>query len=121
MKARVAVVVMSKLLFGAGSVVAALTAGRGLLPYAALGFVCLAFGLVIAVVMVLGFLGGYLAPVLIATGSANHIGLFSYYAVLNAAAPHAAHATRPRACRGSLPRAGRARFPRRSGRTGPRQ
>lgn len=34
---------------------------------------------------VLGFLGGYLAPVLISTGSANHIGLFSYYAVLNAA------------------------------------
>ena len=34
---------------------------------------------------VLGFLGGYLAPVLIATGSANHISLFSYYAVLNAA------------------------------------
>lgn len=34
---------------------------------------------------VLGFLGGYLAPVLIATGSANHVGLFSYYAVLNAA------------------------------------
>lgn len=34
---------------------------------------------------VLGFLGGYLAPVLISTGSANHIGLFTYYAVLNAA------------------------------------
>ena len=34
---------------------------------------------------VLGFLGGYLAPVLISTGSANHVGLFSYYAVLNAA------------------------------------
>ncbi|MEO6171648.1 MAG: DUF2339 domain-containing protein, partial [Arenimonas sp.] len=34
---------------------------------------------------VLGFLGGYLAPVLISTGSGNHIALFSYYAVLNAA------------------------------------
>jgi uncharacterized membrane protein len=34
---------------------------------------------------VLGFLGGYLAPVLISTGSANHVGLFSYYALLNAA------------------------------------
>jgi uncharacterized membrane protein len=34
---------------------------------------------------VLGFLGGYLAPVLISTGSANHVALFSYYAVLNAA------------------------------------
>ncbi len=34
---------------------------------------------------VLGFLGGYLAPVLISTGSGNHIALFSYYALLNAA------------------------------------
>ncbi len=34
---------------------------------------------------VLGFLGGYLAPVLISTGSANHVALFSYYSVLNAA------------------------------------
>ncbi|HTD29003.1 MAG TPA: DUF2339 domain-containing protein, partial [Xanthomonadaceae bacterium] len=33
----------------------------------------------------LGFLGGYLAPVLISTGSSNPVGLFSYYAVLNAA------------------------------------
>ena len=34
---------------------------------------------------VLGFLGGYLAPVIISTGSADHIALFTYYAVLNAA------------------------------------
>jgi uncharacterized membrane protein len=34
---------------------------------------------------VLGFLGGYLAPVLISTGSSNHVALFSYYALLNAA------------------------------------
>lgn len=33
----------------------------------------------------LGFLGGYLAPVLLSTGSGNHVALFSYYAVLNAA------------------------------------
>ena len=33
----------------------------------------------------LGFLGGYLAPVLISTGSNNPVGLFSYYAVLNLA------------------------------------
>ena len=33
----------------------------------------------------LGFLGGYLAPVLISTGSGNHVVLFSYYALLNAA------------------------------------
>lgn len=31
-----------------------------------------------------GFCGGYLAPVLISTGSGNHVALFSYYAVLNA-------------------------------------
>ena len=34
---------------------------------------------------VLGFVGGYLAPVLISTGTGNHVALFSYYAVLNAA------------------------------------
>ncbi|PZO05083.1 MAG: DUF2339 domain-containing protein [Lysobacteraceae bacterium] len=34
---------------------------------------------------VLGFTGGYLAPVLLSTGSGNHVALFSYYAVLNAA------------------------------------
>jgi uncharacterized membrane protein len=34
---------------------------------------------------VLGFAGGYLAPVLISTGTGNHVALFSYYAVLNAA------------------------------------
>ena len=33
----------------------------------------------------LGFVGGYLAPVLISTGSNNPVGLFSYYAALNAA------------------------------------
>lgn len=34
---------------------------------------------------VLGFIGGYLAPVLLSTGSGNHVALFSYYAVLNTA------------------------------------
>ena len=34
---------------------------------------------------VLGFIGGYLAPVLLSTGSGNHVALFSYYAVLNLA------------------------------------
>ncbi|MCX7032866.1 MAG: DUF2339 domain-containing protein [Arenimonas sp.] len=34
---------------------------------------------------VLGFIGGYLAPVLLSTGSGNHVALFGYYAVLNAA------------------------------------
>ncbi|MEO8000939.1 MAG: DUF2339 domain-containing protein [Arenimonas sp.] len=36
-------------------------------------------------IAVLGFLGGYLAPVLISTGGGNHIALFSYYAILNTA------------------------------------
>jgi len=34
---------------------------------------------------VLGFVGGYLGPVLISSGSGNHVALFSYYALLNAA------------------------------------
>ena len=34
---------------------------------------------------VLGFLGGYLAPVALSTGGGDHVALFSYYAVLNAA------------------------------------
>lgn len=36
-------------------------------------------------IALLGFLGGYLAPLLLSTGSGNHIALFSYYAILNAA------------------------------------
>lgn len=34
---------------------------------------------------VLGSIGGFLAPVLISTGSGNHVALFAYYALLNAA------------------------------------
>ncbi len=34
---------------------------------------------------VLGVVGGFLAPVLISTGSGSHVALFSYYAVLNGA------------------------------------
>ena len=34
---------------------------------------------------VLGITGGFLAPILISTGSGNHVGLFSYYLLLNAA------------------------------------
>lgn len=33
----------------------------------------------------IGFLGGYLAPVLLSTGSGSHVALFSFYAVLNLA------------------------------------
>ena len=60
----------------------------------------LAFGLVLVLVAgaavlairqnavwlaVIGFLGGYLAPILLSTGSGNHVALFSYYALLNGA------------------------------------
>ena len=60
----------------------------------------LAFGLLVAVtaaagvlavvqdarsLAVLGILGGFLAPVLVSTGSGNHVALFSYYALLNLA------------------------------------
>jgi uncharacterized membrane protein len=38
-----------------------------------------------AALAVLAFIGGYLAPVLISTGSGDHVALFSYYAVLNLA------------------------------------
>ena len=34
---------------------------------------------------VLAIVGGFLAPILISTGAGNHVALFSYYAVLNAA------------------------------------
>ena len=34
---------------------------------------------------VLGFLGGYLAPVLLSTGEGSHVALFSFYALLNLA------------------------------------
>ena len=34
---------------------------------------------------ILGFSGGFLAPILVSTGSNNHVNLFSYYAVLNVA------------------------------------
>lgn len=33
----------------------------------------------------IGFLGGYLAPILLSTGSGDHVALFSYYALLNGA------------------------------------
>lgn len=61
------------------------------LPAFALVLVLVAGASVLAVkqnapaLAVLGFIGGYLAPVLLSTGSGNHVALFSYYAVLNAA------------------------------------
>ncbi|MBE5313824.1 MAG: DUF2339 domain-containing protein [Xanthomonadales bacterium] len=64
-----------------------------LLPSVALGMVValVALAALLAVwqnaaaLAVLGFLGGYLGPVLINTGSGDQVALFSYYAVLNAA------------------------------------
>ncbi|MBN6152284.1 DUF2339 domain-containing protein [Xanthomonas sp. AmX2] len=66
----------------------------GLLPAApafALSIVLVASMCVLAVMQesrtlaVLGVLAGFLAPIWLSTGSGNHVGLFSYYAVLNAA------------------------------------
>lgn len=64
-----------------------------LAPGVALGMVValVALGAVLAVwqsavaLAVLGFLGGYLGPVLINTGSGDQVALFTYYAALNAA------------------------------------
>lgn len=64
-----------------------------LAPSAALGLVValVALGAVLAIwqnavaLAVLGFLGGYLGPVLINTGSGDQVALFTYYAALNAA------------------------------------
>ncbi len=64
-----------------------------LLPGVALGLVVflVAASAVLAVLQhalalaVLGFTGGFLAPVLISSGSGDHVALFSWYAVLNAA------------------------------------
>lgn len=64
-----------------------------LAPGVALGFVIalVALGAALAIwqnavaLAVLGFLGGYLGPVLINTGSGDQVALFTYYAALNAA------------------------------------
>ena len=61
------------------------------LPAFALMIVLVAAVCVLAVVQdalalaVLGMLAGFAAPILISTGAGNHVALFSYYAVLNAA------------------------------------
>ena len=39
---------------------------------------------------ILGFAGGFLAPILTSTGQGNHVGLFSYYLVLNLAIAYVA-------------------------------
>ena len=40
---------------------------------------------------ILGFTGGFLAPILTSTNSGNHVGLFSYYLVLNLAIAYVAY------------------------------
>lgn len=54
-----------------------------------IGLVALAATLAVrqdaVVLAVLGFAAGYLAPILLSTGSGNHVALFGWYAVLNAA------------------------------------
>ena len=61
------------------------------LPAFALMFVISMFAAALAVLQdarslaVLGFTGGFLAPILVSTGSNNYIGLFSYYLLLNVA------------------------------------
>ncbi len=53
-------------------------------------FVLTAFTCLLAVLQnavwlaVFGIVGGFAVPLLVSTGSGNHIGLFSYYALLNA-------------------------------------
>lgn len=82
-----AIGVLLMCVFGAYRLYALLTPGTALGMVIAL----VALGAVLAVwqnavaLAVLGFLGGYLGPVLINTGSGDHIALFTYYAALNAA------------------------------------
>ncbi|MBK7354491.1 DUF2339 domain-containing protein [Propionivibrio sp.] len=53
-------------------------------------FVLTAFTCLLAVLQdalwlaIFGIVGGFAAPILVSTGSGNHVGLFSYYALLNA-------------------------------------
>jgi uncharacterized membrane protein len=82
-----AIGVLLMCVFGAYRLYALLTPGTAL----GLVIALVALGAVLAVwqnavaLAVLGFLGGYLGPVLINTGSGDHIALFTYYAALNAA------------------------------------
>jgi uncharacterized membrane protein len=55
----------------------------GLLVAIALAAAILAVGQNSLSLAVIGTAGGFLAPIMVSTGSGNHIALFSYYAVLN--------------------------------------
>jgi uncharacterized membrane protein len=58
-------------------------AALGLMVVVALAGAVLAVAQNALPLAVIGFSGGFLAPVLLSTGSGNHIALFSYYTVLN--------------------------------------
>lgn len=58
-------------------------AALGLMVVVALAGAVLAVAQNALPLAVIGFSGGFLAPVLLSTGSGNHVALFSYYTVLN--------------------------------------
>lgn len=60
-----------------------LTLAFGLMVVIALAAAILAVGQNALSLAVIGTAGGFLAPILVSTGSGNHIALFAYYAVLN--------------------------------------
>jgi uncharacterized membrane protein len=55
----------------------------GLMVVIALAAAILAVGQNALALAVIGTAGGFLAPILVSTGSGNHVALFAYYAVLN--------------------------------------
>lgn len=81
-----ALAILMLVTFGAFRLYALIPAG---LAFAML-FVLTAFTCLLAVLQnavwlaVFGIVGGFAVPLLVSTGSGNHIGLFSYYALLNA-------------------------------------
>ncbi|MBE3023097.1 DUF2339 domain-containing protein [Janthinobacterium sp. GW458P] len=81
-----ALAILMLVTFGAFRLYALIPAG---LTFAVL-FVLTAFTCLLAVLQnavwlaVFGIVGGFAVPLLVSTGSGNHIGLFSYYALLNA-------------------------------------
>ena len=60
-----------------------MSAALGLMVVVALAGAVLAVAQNALPLAVIGFSGGFLAPVLLSTGSGNHVALFSYYTVLN--------------------------------------
>jgi len=81
-----AIAVMMLIVFGAFQRYGLIPAGLAFALLVALtGFACVLALLQDAVwLAVFGITGGFACPLLVATGSGNHVGLFSYYALLNA-------------------------------------